>query len=319
MESHSVSPVGSRPASQVVGIGLAVIDYLGIVPKMPQFDEVEAVRVLQWTVTNGGPAGTALAALAHLGVPVGYIGRAGDDLAGQMIRQNLITAGINVDCLKHSSALRSTTTFVSVEAGTGRRAFLSFRDDYPDDPLSPQELDAIRGARYLHLDTNHAKLALQAAREARSSGVQVSLDAYKVATDTPEWVSLTDVLIANESFPQKYTGHTDLVTASSALLSQGPWLVVTTLSERGCLVVTAEEQFYAPGFKVDVVDTTGAGDVFHGAFLYGLLLGWDLARAARFANAAGAMKCRQFAGWAGIPTLEQVESFLSLNSPGNQQ
>jgi ribokinase len=168
----------------------------------------------------------------------------------------------------------------------------------------------IEEAKVLHLDGWYPEIALPAARIARDAGVLVSLDAYTVSEGMEEWVSLSDVLIANESFVWGYTGCQDLEEAACSLLSQGPRLVVATLGERGCFVATCKERFYAPGFAVDVVDTTGAGDAFHGAFLYGLLQGWDLARTARFANAVGALTCRRLGGRSSIPSLDEVEVFL---------
>jgi len=295
---------------QVVGIGYAALDYLGIVRRMPQFDDVEAAEVEEWTMSGGGPVSTALVALARWGVPVGYVGLLGNDMAGWQIRQEFTREGVDVSNLRHQSGERSPTVLVLVEAETGRRAFIAFKDSETSLTLTPQDHELIKRAEFLHLDGWYADVGIPAARVARAAGGRVSLDAYKVDRRTPEWVSVTDILIATESFPQRYTGQSDLIDASRILLSQGPSLVVTTLSERGCLVATAEGHFYVPGFAVRVVDTTGAGDVFHGAFLYGLLQNWDLAWTARFANAAGALACRKLGGRASIPTLSELNRFL---------
>jgi sulfofructose kinase len=299
---------------QVVGIGTAVIDYLGIVNKMPMFNDLEAVKVQKWKLTGGGPVATALVALSRFGVRTGYIGMLGDDLIGYHIRDFLEHEGVDVRCIRHNPELRSPTTFVLVEAGTGRRAFLSFRDDLPDYQLSGLEYELIRSARFLHLDGQHFEIGILAAQTAKDAGVRVCLDAYKVDQQTPKWISVTDVVIAAETFPASYTGEQDLLKASRAILKQGPSIVVTTLSERGCSLVTQQDQQQIPGFDVNVVDTTGAGDVFHGAFIYGLLQGWDSYHTALFANAAGALKCQKFAGWTGIPTLEEVDTFLGLRT-----
>jgi sulfofructose kinase len=296
--------------SQVVGVGYAVLDYLGIVPGMPRFDDAEAITVQDWTASGGGPVSTALVSLARLGVPVAYVGLLGDDAAGRQIRQELAREGVDVQSLRHQSSVRSATVLVLVEAGTGRRAFVAFKDSEPAFALTPEDSALITEARFLHLDGWYPDTAFQAARLARTVGVPVSLDAYRVTERTPEWVSLSDVLIATESFPRRYTGQTDLAKACEVLLSQGPSLVVTTLSERGCFVATKETQFQSPGFPVEVVDTTGAGDAFHGAFLYGLLQEWDLPSTARFANAVGALACRKLGGRASIPSLSEVQEFL---------
>ena len=295
---------------QVVGVGFAVIDYLGIVPQMPQFDDIRAVAVQDWLVSGGGPVGTALVAMARLGVRAAYIGLLGDDMIGREVRQEFVREGVDVSRLRYQNGLRSPTTLVLVEAGTGRRAFISFRDTDAEMALMPADHQVIESAKILHLDGWYPDRGLPAARVARDAGVLVSLDAYRITDRTPEWVALADVLIAAELFPQSFTGHSDLKQASDALLDEGPRLVVTTLSERGCFVASREEAFHVPGIKVPVVDTTGAGDAFHGGFLYGLLQGWDLARTARFANVVGALTCRALGGRTSIPTLTELEQYL---------
>jgi len=266
----------------VVGIGLAALDYLGIVPRMPRFDDAEAVEVQEWVTSGGGPVATALVALARLGVPVAYVGLLGDDAAGRQIRREFAREGVDVSHLRHHPGVRSPTVMVMVEAEMGRCAFVAFRDPGVTFTLTSKHRELIAGPDFLHLDGWYASAGIPAARLARAAGVQVSLDAYRVDERTPEWVSVTDVLIATESFPPRYTGQSDLAQASERLLSQGPSLVVTTFSERGCFVATKEKQFHVPGFPVKAIYTTGAGDVFHGAFLYGLLQNWDLAQTARF-------------------------------------
>lgn len=296
---------------QVVGIGCAVLDYLGMVARMPQFDDAEAVEAREWKVSGGGPVATALVTLARLGASAGYLGLVGDDAIGQQIREEFARERVDVRRLRHDPGVRSPVAIVLVEAATGRRAFIAFREPALEFELEPEDVEMITAARFLHLDGWHPDVSLAAAHLARAAGVQVSLDAYRINGRTADWVSVTDVLIATESFPHRYTGEHDLRRASELLLSQGPSLVVTTLSERGCYVATREDQFLVPGFRVDVVDTTGAGDAFHGAFLYGLLQGWDLAHTARFANAVGALACRRLGGRASIPSLSEVEEWLA--------
>jgi sulfofructose kinase len=302
------STMSKHPA--VVGVGCAALDYLGVVPGMPGFDDAEAVMAQQWLISGGGPAATALVALARLGVEAAYLGVLGADIVGQAVRAEFVREGVDVGRLRFDTAFRSLTSLVLVQAGTGRRAFISFRDSDPGFEWTEQDQELIRQARFLHLDGWYPGIGLRAAEIARQAGVPVCLDAYRVDERTAEWVALADVLIATESFPRRYTGEEDLESASQILLAQGPDVVAVTLSERGCLVVTREGSFRVAGFPVQVVDTTGAGDVFHGAFLYGLLQSWSLARTATFANAAGALACRQLGGRSAIPSLAELEAFL---------
>jgi sulfofructose kinase len=121
---------------------------------------------------------------------------------------------------------------------------------------------------------------------------------------------LVDVLIASERFPPAYTGQEDPVQAGRSLLERGPEIVVVTLGAEGCLCLWEDQAIYVPGFQVDVVDTTGAGDAFHGAFLYGLLQGWELECTVVFANAVAAINCTRLSGRAGLPGLSEVWAFL---------
>jgi len=284
------------------------------VQTMPQLDDPQSASVSAWTISGGGPVATAMAALGRWGVPAVYVGVLGDDMAGRRIRAAFVEGGVDVSRLRHRSEMRSPVSLVLVEEETGRRAFLSLRDLDPGFGLTPSDRRLIQEASFLHLDGWYPTLGIAAAEVARRAGVTVSLDGYRVDERTPEWVSLTDVLIATETFPERFTGEGELEKACEELLRRGPELVVTTLGERGCYVKTQDRQFYSRGFQVDVVDTTGCGDVFHGAFLYGLLQEWPLTRVARLSNAAGALTARGLGGRDGIPSLRELDSFLARRS-----
>lgn len=199
---------------------------------------------------------------------------------------------------------------VLVEAGTGRRSILCYRAA-GELVLDEADRTYISSARYLHLDGHHMSAAITAARWARADGVKVSFDANRPRPRLDELLPLVDVLIASERFPPAYTGQRDQVRAGRSLLELGPETVVITLGAEGCLCLWGDQVIPVPAFQVDVVDTTGAGDAFHGAFLYGLLQGWDLKRTAIFANAVAAINCTRLGGRAGLPTLAEVEAFLS--------
>ncbi len=125
-----------------------------------------------------------------------------------------------------------------------------------------------------------------------------------------ELVGLTDVLIASHNFASQFTGIDDPERAMGKMRSLGPEIVGITLGDDGCILSWENNIHREPAFAVNTVDTTGAGDVFHGAFIYGLLQGWPMDKIARFANAVAAMKCRKLGGRAGIPTLDEAMAFL---------
>jgi ribokinase len=146
------------------------------------------------------------------------------------------------------------------------------------------------------------------------AGKKVVMDAAKAVGDVwkaiDELVEDTDILVCGSGFVQALTGVADFWQAAEAVRRMGPQIVVQTEGEQGSNTATATEQFHTPAFKVDVVDTTGAGDVFHGAYLFGLVQGWDLVRIARFASATAAFKCMHLGGRAGTPRYNEVQEFL---------
>jgi len=183
--------------------------------------------------------------------------------------------------------------------------------------LQVDELDQayITSASYLHLEGMHSEAAQQAAKWMHAAGKKVSLDCAKsdgrsIWDKLRELVPLTDILICGSGFGRALTGHADLWRAGEAMLSLGPQIVVQTEGKDGSYTITAEERFHTPAFDVEVVDTTGAGDVFHGAYLAGLLRGWDLRMVAVFATAVSAIKCTGLGGQKPIPTFEQTLAFL---------
>jgi ribokinase len=137
----------------------------------------------------------------------------------------------------------------------------------------------------------------------REAGGLVMLDAERVKDGTLDLLPLCDVQIVSEQFGRQATGEDDPAQAARALHARYGNLAVVTAGERGSWCVGWGEAFHTPAFRVNVVDTTGAGDVFHGGFLYGLLKDWPLRHVARFASAMAALKCRSAGGRAGIPYL----------------
>lgn len=294
----------------VVGLGHSNWDYLAIVDAMPVWDSPGTVPMHEFSGCGGGPVATALVTLARLGASTGYIGLLGDDEIGQYCLNGLQQENVEVVRLRIQPGVRSRLTLVLVHAATGQRSFMSNDGTAGRLELTEADRTYIAGARILHLDGHQIEAATQAARWMHEAGGMVVLDAYRLRAGMDELIPLVDVLIANESFPTAYTGCPDLESAAQSLLARGPSVVVATLSERGCVCFTAGSRLDVPGFQVPVVDTTGAGDAFHGAFIYGLLQGWDLGRTAAFANAVAAINCTALGGRTALPTLAQVEAFL---------
>jgi sulfofructose kinase len=302
-------PADGVQPPEVVGLGYCSWDYLGIVDQMPAFD-APTMSLSDFAASGGGPVSTALVALARLGARTGFVGCVGDDESGMKIKAAKEREGVDISRLRVQPGTRSQTCFVLVESGSGRRSILCHRGSTHDVELDSVDRDYITAARFLHLDGHHMLAAIQAAQWMRDAGRTVVLDANRPRARLNDLLCRVDVLITNAWFPKAYTGQADPSVAAKQLMSGGIRFVVTTLGEKGSSVFTPDRSWHVPGFAVPVVDTTGAGDAFHGAFIYGMLRGWELNRTALFANAVAALKCAALGGRAALPTLQQTEAFL---------
>ena len=298
---------------QIIGLGMATVDILVRTHQMPTFERGAHLDAL--AVEGGGPVATALAAAARLGARVGFVGTRGCDRLSEIKMQTLAEFGIDASRVVLRQAPEDQVVLVCVNAGSGERIFSGLGMGH-NGQLLPEELDQryLTAADFLHLDGFHGQAALQAARWMRAAGKQVMLDGS--ATNGPisegmrALVREVDVLICGSGFGPALTGESDLWQAGQAVLAMGPQIVVQTEGSQGSYTVTRTERFHTPAFEGSVVDTTGAGDVFHGAYLVGLLRGWNAYDCALFSTAVSALKCTQLSGRSGIPTFAAARTFL---------
>lgn len=297
-----------KQALDVVGLGFTSLDHLGLVPHLPRLDE--GAPLLDFARQGGGPVAQALVTLSRLGASVGFVGRIGDDEAGLTMRAGLHDEGVDVSRLQTEPGATSGQCIILVDHASGKRSICAHRGSVRE--IDPATLDTVFlcSGRYLHLDGHHTEAAQVAARAARAAGVTVCLDAGTPDPRLSVLVPLTDVLIAGERFAAAAAPDGDVRTGASSLRAMGPRIVVVTRGEHGSLTVTTDGTFQTQAFRVPVVDTTGAGDVFHGAYLFGLLHGWELDTVAEFASASAALKCGTLGGRAGIPAFAAVVEFL---------
>lgn len=293
-----------------IGLGIGFADYLGIVPGYPE--PGAKCRMRTFSRQGGGLVPTALVALARLGAAVSYLGKLGTDALSNFVLDELNKDGVDTSHVCIDDNVSSGFAFVIVDEATGERTVV-WTNEKVRQPR-PEELsrEFATSARFLLVEGYAIGPALTLAQWARESGTtRVVLDAEN--TDEPrmdEIISVTDVLIVPESFGLEFSGKTSPESASEALLDMGPSIVVLTQGDKGCLCRTAEQCFHRGAFKVDVADTTGCGDVYHGAFTYGLLQDWELTVVAEFANAAGALNCRALGGRTAAPTFAETREFL---------
>jgi ribokinase len=179
--------------------------------------------------------------------------------------------------------------------------------------LKPGDVDlaAFQKARVLHVDGLMIEASIEAARQARKMGWAVVMDGGTLREGTSELVSLVDILIASEGFAGQLAGkNAPPEEALEAMLGMGPGTAVITMGAEGSIGAERGRVHFQNPFSVESVDTTGAGDVYHGGYIYGLLQGWDMTESMRFASAVAAMKCRHIGARKGIPRLDEVMRFM---------
>jgi len=300
-------------ALDVVGLGLSTLDILVRLTEFPTWER--GTQLASCRLDGGGPVGTAMVAAARLGARAGYVGIAGTDRMAELKLETMVAAGVDLSHLVRREGPEGAVILVAVHEQTGERVFSALRGLHERE-LTPEELDPgyILSADYLHLDGSHQAAALVAAEWMQAAGKTVVYDGGKTEGALPEItrqvISRVDVLIGGQGFVPALTGESDVVRAGRAALALGPRIVVQTAGDDGSWTTAADDEFATPSFAVDVVDTTGAGDVFHGAYIVGLLHGWDLRQTALFAAAVAAIKCTCLGGRLGIPSLAQALAFL---------
>ncbi|MDZ7260875.1 MAG: PfkB family carbohydrate kinase [candidate division KSB1 bacterium] len=292
-----------------VGLGICAADYLCLLPEYPALDE--KTELLAFSKQGGGPVPTALVTLARLGARVSYIGKVGDDTEGQFLIQQFQQEGVDLSALIVDKNVRTPQAFIWVDRATGKKVIALNRTNMID--VQPEELSRhqVIAGQFLHLDGREVAASIQAAQWAKEAGCQVVLDVGSLRPQMERLLSLADYPIVSENFVRQFWGSLEPSAAARRLLNYGSKAAVVTCGRNGSFAASAQYDFYQPAFEVVTVDTTGAGDVYHGAFIFGLLQKWDLPRILKFASAVAAIKCTQLGGRAGIPSLKQVQEFLA--------
>lgn len=292
----------------VTGIGQCSLDHLAVVDSYPLPDTKKEVSVI--VEQGGGPVATALVTLSRLGIPSRFHGIAGDDLAGDKIRASLAREGINTDGLLRRDGAASQVAFIIIEEWSARRTIFWKRPSA--EPVRPVELGDgfLSGTSFLLLDGLMTEASLFAAQKARQEKIPVMLDAGRVRPGMLEVARLSDYVVASEEFARDLGWTAEPGALLKGRHELGADVLTVTLGNRGSMTAAGESTFRTPAFDVKAVDTTGAGDVFHGAYIYGLLRGWDLTFTVTFASAVAAMKCTRIGGRQGIPRLDEVLDFL---------
>jgi sulfofructose kinase len=297
----------------VVGIGVSTVDLIMLVDELPGAELVQ--RAHASLLQGGGPVATALVAVARLGGRAAMIDKLGDDWRGKLILEEFEREGVATDYIACAKGCTSSVASVLVREGDAARTIIYSPGDAGD--LSAAELpeEAIVSSCILHLNGRHLQASLAAARTAQLHGVPVSFDggAGRYGDGLRELIGLTDLCIVARQFAFAFSGVEELAASAAGLLACGPEIVVLTAGAEGSWVFDREGLcFHQPAFQLErVVDTTGAGDAYHGGFLFGITNGYGLEQCARFASALAAMNTMQLGGRSALPSCAEALCFVN--------
>jgi sulfofructose kinase len=301
----------------VVGVGLNAVDTLVLVPNFPAY--AGKVAFEREALSFGGQVAGAMAACAGLGLRAKYIGAVGDDASGSMQIASLRDAGIDVDDVEIRENCATQRAYIIVDQSTGERTIFWNRPDCLNlDPMALKP-ETIAAARMLHVDGHDTAAVERAARIARQHSIPVSVDVDTIYPGFDRVLGSVDYLIASTEFPGRWTGESDPFRALKQIQTEYRMKVAgMTLGEFGALALQDGRFVYSPGFVVPCADTTGAGDVFHGAFCYAVLAGMPLKDILEFSNAMAALNCTRLGARAGIASLGEIRALIqrAASDPG---
>ena len=308
--------ISKNVSFDVVGLGYTATDYLSIVPHLPELDTKLEARCL--SIQGGGPVATGLVTVRRLGFSASYIGKVGDDDFGRFMLRELEREGVHVDRVVCQKGATSQFAFIMVDENIGTRTIVWTRGSVSKLKKKEADLDVIDACRCLLLDDLEVEAAIEAAKRARLGEVPIVLDAGNLREGMRELVALCDFVVASREFGKQFTGEADAFAAAKRIHEETGRVSVVTMGAEGAVCVHAGGLLEQEGFRVRAIDTTGAGDVFHGAFAVGVLKGWEISRVLEFSCAVATMKCRSLGGRPGIPSYVEATAFLRRESRTNR-
>lgn len=295
----------------IVGLGVCTLDLLKRVDEFPGEEMVQQAD--ESALQGGGPVPTALAAATMLGAKTQLIDRLGDDWRGDLIFRELVELTIGTEHVSLAIGASSCIASVWVRKRDAGRCIAFTPGSAPE--LAAEELPpgAIERAKILHTNGRHHHAMCEAAKRAKAAGTLVSFDggAGRYRPQLREFLELVDIAIVARDFAEKYAKTDQIPAAAGSIRAAGPKLVGITDGTRGSWIFPdGGEPFHQPAFEIrDAIDTTGCGDVYHGAFLAGLAKNWDLRECAKIASAYAALNTRALGGRGALVDLATVREF----------
>lgn len=291
----------------VVGFGLNSIDYVCVLPEYPHPDS--KTDILQYERLPGGQVATALTFLARMGLSTKYVGKVGNDDAGRASLQSFAGESVDIASVLVEQEAQNPFSVILIDQTNGERTVLCRRDrklNFRDSELNEED---VCSGRILHLD-GYDTLALKAAISCQKRQIPVCADLDAVVPNCASLLENIDFLIVSSDFASEFTGVHDPEASFSALRKCFSGFLAVTLGARGAAAWVGDQCIYFPGINVNAVDTTGAGDIFHGAFIFGLFQNWSMAKIMKFANTAAGLSCLSLGARTGIRPLPEILQYM---------
>ncbi len=297
------------PQFDVVGVGLNATDTLILLSHFPAY--AGKVAFDDEILSPGGQVASAMVACAHLGLRVKYIGTVGDDLRGRIQLESLQASGIDLTDVQVRQDCPNQTAYILIDRSTGERTVLWRRDDslrLDPDSIRPEQITC---GRLLHIDAHDTNAVARAAEIARKHNIPVTVDVDTIYHGFDRVLPNVDYLVASSEFPIQWTNQRDPFKALETIQNEYHIPVAAmTLGAHGALARVNDKFIYSPAFVVNCADTTGAGDVFHGAFCYAVLQNMPMRETLEFSNALAALNCMALGARGGISTVEQAKALM---------
>lgn len=294
---------------KIVAIGANVIDTIAVLPTYPKEDtKMRAGRFMQ---SGGGPAATGVVAAAKLGAKASFIGNAANDSGGAFLLNDFKRFSVDTSLISVLDGYRSFASQIWLSEDKSARTCVFDKGDLPPLELTDTHIAAIEQADVLMVDGNELEAAIAAAKAANRSKTLVLYDAGGLYEGVERLVPLVDILIPSKEFACGFTGETNPAAAAKKLYdAQNARVVVVTCGKDGGIMYDGDSMQTYRAYPANVVDSNGAGDVFHGAFAAALTYGYDYIGCCNFASAASALKCEKVGARDAVPSKSDVLKLL---------
>lgn len=291
----------------IVGIDSPCMDMVVNLNSFPEPNNGGQIQNLSWQ--GGGKVATGMVAAARLGAKGAILGAVGDDVYGRFCDRDFLRHGIDTAHLQKRKGQTTGFSIVLSNRETMGRSIIYMTGTA--EPLCHEEIPAeyLTNTKYFFVAMLN-EVVNRAIDTAKTAGAKICIDADFYTEDLRDIIPKVDVFIASEFVYEALFHDDDYEANCRKIMDRGPEIVVFTFGEKGCVGLSGEGYFEIPAFQVDAVDTVGAGDVYHGAFLAGLLKGLPVVEVARMASAVSAIKCTRIGGRAGIPDMDTVQHFM---------